>query len=159
MHYWLLKNQLNYNSKKYKIQSLKALLLGNCIYRGGIKKSLKLLDNLFNDQIDSFGFHRSSYFEQENNKTFIERLIEYGHKFQENSIQKIPQLPFGEKELELTIQKPSIGDIDHWSKMETMLKEKEVCGIFVTANPLDDYSLEIKRYCNTGLCLVFLPKK
>jgi len=59
LHYWLLKNQLNYNNKKYKIQSLKALLLGNCIYKRGIKKSLKLLNNLFNDQIDSFGFHKS----------------------------------------------------------------------------------------------------
>ncbi len=112
----------------------------------------RVIESLVNSGgFDSFGFHRSSYFEQENNKTFIERLIEYGHKFQENSIQKIPQLPFGEKELELTIQKPSIGDIDHWSKMETLLKEKEVCGIFVTANPLDDYSLEIKRYCNIHL--------
>ena len=122
--------------ERVNLQSVNKKVLEGLVHAGGF---------------DSFGFPRSAYFEEENNKTYIERILDYGHKFKEHNLRKLPELPFGQEELALTIKKPVINEIDSWSKMETLLKEKEVCGIFVTANPLDDYSLEIKRYCNINL--------
>ena len=59
LHFLLLKNQINNNPKNATISDLKAIFLGSCIYKKGIKNSLKLIDNLLSQQIDSLGFHKS----------------------------------------------------------------------------------------------------
>ncbi len=100
---------------------------------------------------DSLGeINRRQYIEvEENEATFIERLIKYGnkHQFEKNTPQ---QNLFGEMNQE-TIAKPPPPDIDEWHLLDKINREKELIGIYLTAHPLDRFKTEIDSFCTTNL--------
>ncbi|MBS9766912.1 MAG: DNA polymerase III subunit alpha [Flavobacteriaceae bacterium] len=109
--------------------------------------------------LDSFeGTHRAQYFAKDEKDTpFIEKIIRFGNKYQENKNSAQISL-FGEAS-EIQFPEPQIPDCEEWGIMEKLSKEKEVVGIYISGHPLDDYKTELKYFCKTPLsALQDLPK-
>jgi len=100
---------------------------------------------------DSLGdISRRQYIEVEDEEpTFIERLIKYGnkHQYEKNTPQ---QNLFGEMS-QGTIAKPEPPDIDEWHLLDKINREKELIGMYLTAHPLDRFRTEIDSFCTTNL--------
>ncbi len=86
---------------------------------------------------------------EDNDATFIERLIKYGnkHQYEKNTPQ---QNLFGEMN-QGTISKPEPPDIDEWHMLDKINREKELIGMYLTAHPLDRFRTEIDSFCSTNL--------
>lgn len=95
---------------------------------------------------DSFGFNRSQFFQEVNEKTVLENLATYGTKLQSESNKGMNL--FGEMEEELIV-KPEIPICEPWGKMKLLSQEKELIGIYLSAHPLDEYSFEIQNFTNS----------
>ena len=113
------------------------------------KKNLEALatagafDNMDNIQ-------RGQYFTlDEKESTFIENLVRYGNKYQ-NDQNSHQQSLFGGADT-IEIAKPSIPANNNWQKLEKLNREKELIGVYLSAHPLDDFKLEIDNFCNAGL--------
>lgn len=113
------------------------------------KKSLEAL--AISGALDNLDrFKRSQYVTPNGDgSTFLDQLVRYGNKVREerNSIQ---QSLFGDM-AQGQIQKPVPPDVEDWPKIEKLTREKDLIGIFLSAHPLDEYSLEIEHFCNTTL--------
>jgi DNA polymerase-3 subunit alpha len=101
--------------------------------------------------LDSFGKHRAQYFQEENNMTQIEKALRFGSSYQTQQNSSQASL-FGES-IEEEILEPQIPETEAWGNLEELSKEKEVVGIFISGNPLDDYRLEIKSFCTPNFNL------
>jgi len=102
---------------------------------------------------DSFGnTHRAQYFHQEGDGvSFLEKVIKYGAKFQENENSSQVSL-FGDAS-EVQIPEPVVPPCEDWGTMEKLRREKEVVGIYISGHPLDDFKKEITAFCNTGISI------
>ncbi|WP_010519497.1 DNA polymerase III subunit alpha [Croceivirga radicis] len=100
---------------------------------------------------DSFGgTHRAQYFHQEaDGIMFLEKVIKYGSKFQENQNSSQVSL-FGEAS-EVQIPEPVVPPCDDWGTMEKLRREKEVVGIYLSGHPLDDFKKEMDAFCTASL--------
>ncbi|MEM1259936.1 MAG: DNA polymerase III subunit alpha [Bacteroidota bacterium] len=100
---------------------------------------------------DSFsGTHRAQYFHQEGDGgSFLEKVIRYGAKYQENLNSSQVSL-FGDAS-EVQIPEPIVPPCEDWGTMEKLRREKEVVGIYISGHPLDDFKKEINAFCNTGI--------
>ena len=56
---------------------------------------------------------------------------------------------FGEMQADIAIVVPPVPQAEAWSSIEKLYKEKELVGIYLSAHPLDDYSLILNKMCNT----------
>jgi DNA polymerase-3 subunit alpha len=94
---------------------------------------------------DSFKKHtRSQYFApDENEQTFIEKLIRYGNKMQYESTNMQPSL-FGEVMASQSVQKPEPQMVPEWADLVMLEKERALVGVYLTSHPLDKYKIEIK---------------
>ena len=97
---------------------------------------------------DSFGnTHRAQYFHNEGESiTFLEKVMKYGAKFQENENSSQVSL-FGDAS-EVQIPEPVVPPCEEWGTMEKLRREKEVVGIYISGHPLDDFKTEIDAFCN-----------
>ncbi|MCW1953070.1 MAG: DNA polymerase III subunit alpha [Flavobacteriia bacterium] len=97
---------------------------------------------------DSFGgVHRAQYFHvQGESGTFLEKVIKYGARFQENENSAQVSL-FGESS-DIQIPEPEVPPCPEWGTMEKLKQEKEVVGIYISGHPLDDYKTEISSFTN-----------
>jgi DNA polymerase-3 subunit alpha len=93
---------------------------------------------------DSFGKHtRSQYFApDENDQSFIEKLIRYGNKMQFESNNMQPSL-FGEVMSTQSVQKPEPPLVPEWADLVLLEKERSLVGVYLTSHPLDKYKVEI----------------
>jgi DNA polymerase-3 subunit alpha len=100
---------------------------------------------------DSFGeTHRAQYFHAETDgQTFLEKVIKYGARYQENASSSQVSL-FGTAS-EVQIPEPVVPPCEEWGTMEKLRKEKEVVGIYISGHPLDDFKIEINAFCNAGV--------
>ena len=100
---------------------------------------------------DSFGnTHRAQYFHLEGEGvTFLEKVIRYGAKFQENENSSQVSL-FGDAS-EVQIPEPVVPPCEEWGTMEKLRREKEVVGIYISGHPLDDFRAEIKSFANANV--------
>ena len=94
---------------------------------------------------DSFKKHtRSQFFApDENDQTFIEKLIRYGNKMQFESNNMQPSL-FGEVISTQSVQKPEPPMVPEWADLVLLEKERSLVGVYLTSHPLDKYKTEIK---------------
>jgi DNA polymerase-3 subunit alpha len=76
----------------------------------------------------------------------LDAIMRYGNKFQ-NDVSLATNTLFGEDHA-VDIVKPEIPKVEPWSPIEKLNKEKELVGIYLSAHPLDDYYIELNRYCN-----------
>ena len=106
----------------------------------------KILENLaLAGAFDCFeNTHRAQYLFKENGHTFLEKAIKFGTKLQaeKKSSQMTLFASFGEDQL-MELKMP---EIEPWSKLELLNREKEVVGVYITAHPLDEFKYEIKHF-------------
>ncbi|MEO0527698.1 MAG: DNA polymerase III subunit alpha, partial [Bacteroidota bacterium] len=100
---------------------------------------------------DSFGgTHRAQYFHDDGDGiTFLEKVIKYGAKYQENENSSQVSL-FGDAS-EVQIAEPVVPPCMEWGTMEKLRREKEVVGIYISGHPLDDFKTEINTFCNANV--------
>lgn len=100
------------------------------------------------DDFDGIG-HRAVFFEpNEYGETFVEALLKYGNSFKNDQNANQNTL-FGNAEHKIEIAKPTIPITAEWGLLETLNKEKELVGIYLSAHPLDEYKIELEHFCNT----------
>ncbi len=94
---------------------------------------------------DSFKKHtRSQFFAPDDNDlTFVEKLIRYGNKMQYESNNMQPSL-FGEIMAGQSVQKPEPQPVPEWPDLILLEKEKNLVGVYLTSHPLDRYKVEIE---------------
>lgn len=94
--------------------------------------------------------HRAQYFSTDGDGvSFLEKVIRYGAKHQENENSAQVSL-FGDSS-EVQIAEPVVPSAEEWGAMEKLAREKEVVGIYISGHPLDGYKYELKYFCNTKL--------
>ncbi|MCM4156325.1 DNA polymerase III subunit alpha [Gramella sp. AN32] len=100
---------------------------------------------------DGFGgTHRAQYFHDDGSgMSFLEKVIKYAAKFQENENSSQVSL-FGEAS-EVQIPEPVVPPCEEWGTMEKLRREKEVVGIYISGHPLDDFKIEMTCFCNGKL--------
>ena len=97
---------------------------------------------------DGFDTHRAQYFHEEGDGvTFLEKVIRYAQKFQENENSAQVSL-FGDSS-EVQIPEPTVPPCEEWGTMRKLKQEKEVVGIYISGHPLDDFKTELKTFCNS----------
>jgi DNA polymerase-3 subunit alpha len=89
------------------------------------------------------------FFKGDNDQIFLEHVIKYGQKYQENENSAQVSL-FGDAS-EVQIPEPQLPQCEDWGTMEKLKREREVVGIYISGHPLDDYKQEIKFFCNTNV--------
>ena len=97
---------------------------------------------------DSFGIKREQFFALSNKgEMFIDSLVRYGQNYMSAKQQMEHSLFGGFDDVEIV--HPKIPDAESWSSIERLNKERELVGIYLSAHPLDDYSVVLKKLCNT----------
>ena len=99
------------------------------------------------------GFHRGKFFgadaRDNTGVTFIEQLMRYGQRFQAEKNNAQQSLFGGGGHVD--IQRPVLPACADWSQLETLAKEREMIGLYLSAHPLDDYKIIINHLCKTPL--------
>ncbi len=103
---------------------------------------------------DSFKAHKRSQFfvPDENDQTFIEKLIRYGNKMQFESSNMQPSL-FGEVMSTQSVQKPEPPMVPEWADLVLLEKERSLVGVYLTSHPLDKYKVEIETLASKDVSL------
>jgi len=97
---------------------------------------------------DSFGIKREQFFAPgSKGELFIDLLVRYGQNYM-NAKRDMAQSLFGGFD-DVEITTPAIPQAESWSNIERLNKERELVGIYLSAHPLDDYSMVLKKLCNT----------
>ncbi len=104
--------------------------------------------------LDSFeDTHRAQYFHDEGDGVvFLEKILRYGAKFQEN--ENAAQISLFGESGDAVLPEPQVPPCEAWGTMEKLKREKEVVGIYISGHPLDDYSFEIKYFTNADLSIL-----
>ena len=97
---------------------------------------------------DCFGLCREQYLGvNSKGEVFLDTLVHYGQLFQQEQNEARTSL-FGGVE-EVAIAHPPVPQAEEWSTIERLNKERELVGIYLSAHPLDDYSIIVKHMSNT----------
>ncbi len=111
----------------------------------------KTLESLvLSGAFDSFGFERESFFappKTGREDSFLIALINYGLVMQEEKNQ-ISNSLFGDEEEAMQLPKPIPSEVERWSDLEKLNKERNLVGIFLSSNPMSQYSVIMEYYCN-----------
>ena len=113
------------------------------------KKSYENL--VYGGAFDEFGLRRSQFFSKTENGllTGIERLIKYANDYQ--NTQSSSQVSLFGGSVASYIPEPAMPESEEWGLIEKLKYEKDVIGIYLTGHPLDNYKLELQKYCNTNV--------
>ena len=96
---------------------------------------------------DSFGIPRERYMAlTPKGEVFLDVLVRFGQHYQFEQQQAAHSL-FGLDQVEVTT--PAIPEAESWSNIEKLNKERDLVGIYLSAHPLDEFSLVLKFLCNT----------
>jgi DNA polymerase-3 subunit alpha len=100
---------------------------------------------------DEFGVERYQFFGKSNkDEVFIDSLIRYGNRVQSDKAMNTNSLFGGQNEI--NIVKPKIPDeAEEWTTLETLKREKDVTGMFLSSHPLARYEFEIKHFTSHSL--------
>ncbi len=98
---------------------------------------------------DSFTeFKREQYFvPNEKGETFVENLIRYGNRYQQEQAVAQNSLFGGAEAVEIAKPEPPTV-FAPWSDMERLNKERDLVGIYISAHPLDEYAVVLNNLCN-----------
>lgn len=113
----------------------------------------KVLENLIlAGAMDELGINRSVYFAGEGQSTFLDQLIKYGIRYQDDKKSRQNTL-FGSlmDQAELAIPRPEVPKVNEWSILEQLNKEKDVVGMYLSGHPLDPYQFEFQQICTHPL--------
>ncbi|MEZ4906224.1 MAG: DNA polymerase III subunit alpha [Saprospiraceae bacterium] len=120
------------------------------------KKSYEAL--ILGGALESLGHLNRAAFFSESGKydTFIEDVIKYGQTVKKLA-EGAQQTLFGDI-TNVMAEKPPIPDVEPWTNMELLEKEKEVTGIYITGHPLADIEFEIENFTTNELSDINLIK-
>ena len=76
---------------------------------------------------------------------FVEALLKFGTQYQQSKADSECSL-FGFDEVEVTT--PAVPHAEPWGALERLNKEKQLIGIYLSAHPLDEYMVILKKVCN-----------
>jgi len=97
---------------------------------------------------DSFGMRREQYFSYNaKGDIFLDALVHYGQLYQQEQLNAKNSLFGGMEAIEIAT--PPIPEGEEWSTIEKLNKERELVGIYISAHPLDEYSVVLRGLCNT----------
>ncbi len=101
---------------------------------------------------DRFGIPRDAYFSKTaQGDTFLDALMRYGAKFQSDKQQTTNSL-FGDMGIAVEVVHPQPPtDFQRWSDMERLDKERDYVGIYLSAHPLDEYSIILNHVCTAHM--------
>ncbi len=94
---------------------------------------------------DSFGQRREAYVQQVFDSTFTDCLVKYGQSVQ-NDKNSLQLSLFGELE-PIETNRPPFPEVEPWTQLALLNKEKELVTRYLSAHPLDPYAMEIKYGC------------
>ena len=111
----------------------------------------KAFENLAKSgSFDGLGLQREEYFGvNAKGVCFLDSLLKYGQLFQQEKAQMQHSLFGGDDAIE--IAQPPIPKADRWPSVEKLNNERELIGIYLSAHPLDDYSVIMNNMCNTHI--------
>jgi DNA polymerase-3 subunit alpha len=94
---------------------------------------------------DSFGQRREAYVQQVFDSSFTDCLVKYGQSVQ-NDKNSLQLSLFGELE-PIETNRPPFPEVEPWTQLALLNKEKELVTRYLSAHPLDPYAMEIKYGC------------
>ncbi len=99
---------------------------------------------------DSFGLPRETYFSVANAKgeAFLDTLLRYGQMYQQEQAQARNSLFGGMGDVEIATP-PVPKNVELWSTIERLNRERELVGIYLSAHPLDEFRMVLNHLCNT----------
>ena len=80
-------------------------------------------------------------------ETFIDALVRYGNSFQADKAQNTLSL-FGATESIEIAQPQPCKEVERWSDLERLNRERDLIGIYISGHPLDAYKIIINNVCN-----------
>ena len=97
---------------------------------------------------DSFGLQREQYFaETGKGSLFLDTIVRYGQLYQAEQAELQNSLFGGMDAVE--VMHPVAPKTENWPAIEKLNKERELVGIYLSAHPLDEYSVILNNMCNT----------
>ncbi len=120
----------------------------------------KSYENLvYGGAFDGFGIARSQFFAKTELGTLtgVERLIKYANDYQ--NVQSSSQSSLFGGSVASYVPEPAMPDVEEWALIEKLKYEKMVIGIYLTGHPLDNYKVELKRFCNATISDLKLMQK
>ncbi len=95
---------------------------------------------------------REAFFEPvgKGNEVFLDVLMRYGVKYQQDKCKASNSL-FGDEEMVEVVHPQIPKNVAKWSSIERLNKERELVGIYLSAHPLDDYSVVLNNVCTTKM--------
>lgn len=112
----------------------------------------KNLENLaLSGGFDNFPeLKREQYFAiNSKGETFLETLVRYGNKYQTDKAAAVNSLFGGDNVIDIAT--PETLPAAPWSDLERLNKERDLVGIYLSAHPLDEYSVVLEEVCNTHM--------
>ena len=82
-------------------------------------------------------------------EAFCDQLVRYGNLYQTAKAEEANSLFGGFGSVEIAT--PEIPAAESWSDLERLDKERELVGIYLSAHPLDEYSVILEHVCTTHL--------
>lgn len=112
--------------------------------RSAGKKSMEVL--ALAGAFDSLGnAHRAQYFAaDEKGSTLLEKAVRYGNSYQ--AAMESSQVSLFGEHTEVELPEPEIPEAEPWRTLESLNREKEVVGVYISGHPLDDYRFEISNF-------------
>ena len=102
---------------------------------------------------DSFGLQREQYFAvTAKGDLFLDTIVRYGQLFQAEKAQQQNSL-FGGMDA-VDVVHPIAPKAEKWPTIEKLNKERELVGIYLSAHPLDEYSVVLNNMCNTRCSMI-----
>ncbi len=102
---------------------------------------------VYSGAFDSFNLRRAQFFAKTENGILsgIERLTKYANDYQ--NTQNSSQSSLFGGSVASYIPEPTMPDAEEFPLIEKLKYEKEVIGIYLTGHPLDNYKVELERFC------------
>ena len=103
--------------------------------------------------LDSFGIPREAYFAAMpgGRDQFLDVMVRYGYKYQSDKRETTNSL-FGDMGTAVEIVHPQPPtDYVKWSDLERLGKERDYVGIYLSAHPLDEYSVVLNDVCTARM--------
>lgn len=98
--------------------------------------------------LDSLGLRREQYFgKNSKGDIFLDTLMRYGNLYQTEQRESQNTL-FGDAGA-VEVATPEVPEVESWSDIERLNKERELVGIYLSAHPLDEYRIILENVCNT----------
>ena len=82
-------------------------------------------------------------------EAFSDVLVRYGNRYQQDKQAAVNSLFGGEHEVQIAT--PEIVHAPAWSDLERLNRERELVGIYLSAHPLDEFSVILDNVCNAHM--------